>query len=223
MTKNIFKDDLNVADEIAKFVDTYFWAKTKAKIERIPYDTYEHKQMQRRGIDLIATSPNGMQIKIDEKAKISGLVNKEIEKTSVEIISWGNDGWFINEDNETDFYAFITISCDNSVEEEKDIRFENITEANYILINKKGLKKWLENEYELTADRLRNDAMDLLQYNVRKGNYIPKNNTNKPLYLTCSRKYSSIPVNLVLYMEDLLTHDFAAKIKINASKYQKIS
>lgn len=216
MTNNIFRKDDLIATECAKFIDEYFWGKTKFDFKRIPYDNdRKHRQMQKDfGIDFVLKCKD-TNCYIDEKAKVNGYINKAPLRNSVEILSHFKDGWFIDSKKQTDKYAFICISCDNSVQSEYDVRCENITEMLYILVDRKELTEYFCNGNGIDVDTLRTDAWNLLKHDSRT-NYSKGR-------LTCTRRWESKPVNLAFDMVECLELSKTKIFHITKEKYEKMS
>lgn len=63
-------------------------------------------------------------LNIDEKFKIRGLMNQVLQYPSLEVSflnksGYVNDGWFVNDDLSTDYYAYIGVSA--SVDHESQL------------------------------------------------------------------------------------------------------
>lgn len=214
-----FRQNNKLADEVARFTDENFWMlnpKCRDTFNRIPYDTPENQAKQKRGIDLEVGK-----LKIDEKVKVRDCLNQPLEKTSFELFHHGEKlGWFLKPENETTHYAFITLSCEQGITE-NEITHDNITDADYCIVQKEGLVSHLEEEYGITLEQLEEDAR-LFYLNKNAGRYARREYQSKgnghTLYLTFSRfKEDGRPTNatnLVFYMEDLKRLPFVRTIRI---------
>ena len=92
----------------AEFLDKNFYPmfKDKAKVVRHT-DTYH----QFGGVDVSINNTN-----FDEKCKYQGLLNKVLATPGFECSMKNKanniqDGWFLNSGLSTDYYAFISLSC----------------------------------------------------------------------------------------------------------------
>ena len=214
-----FRQNNKLADEVARFTDENFWMlnpKSRDTFNRIPYDTPENKAKQKKGIDL---EVGGM--KIDEKVKVRGCLNQPLEKTSFELFHHGEKlGWFLNPDSETTHYAFITLSCETGTTE-NEIAYDNITTADYCIVQKECFINHLEEEYGITKESLEEEAR-LFYLDKNAGRYARREYKSRgnghTLYLTFSRfkedgRWTNA-TNLVFYMEDLRRQPFVRTVRI---------
>lgn len=223
-----FRQNNKLADEVAMFTDENFWMlnpKCRDIFRRIPYDTPENQAKQKCGIDIEVG-----RMKIDEKVKVKNCLNIPLEKTSFELFHHGPKlGWFLKPESETTHYAFITLSCQTGIGE-NEVAHDNITTADYCLVQKEGFVRHLEEHYGITMESLEDDArLFYLKKNagsfaVRE--YAPINGDGHTLYLTFSRFSENgrrtNATNLVFYMEDLRRLPFVRTIRIARRNWKQI-
>lgn len=201
MKTDNFKNDSKISEMISKYFDENFFDLLNTfQYKRVGWANAEEKRKQRAGIDIELITPNGNTVNIDEKAKIQGLINQKVEKIAFELNAWSKDGWFVNDNIKTDYYAIEALSA--TTENEDNLQPEDITQALLMLVKKQDIFDYLKENYSITKSLLKSDATDLLYNNVRK-TYYPAKPTDRDLYLTITRRFNSCPVNLVLYTEML--------------------
>lgn len=106
--KQQWNRDTAIEQMAADFLDKHFYPifGDKAKVTR-----YTDKYHQVGGIDVSINNTN-----FDEKCKYQGLLNKVLATPSFECslknkANQIQDGWFLNSNLSTDYYAIISLSC----------------------------------------------------------------------------------------------------------------
>lgn len=182
------QQDCSVEQMTSELIDQYY-TNHGIKFERV-----SDKERQIKGIDLILFSKSGRSIKIDEKAKYRGLQKEgaQLNSYSFEVTRLCADGkrrngWFIDKNNETDFYCYAFPKLDESYSYIKPrMKVE--------LFSKKDIVAIIEQE--TTLDYIEQVAlmMDI------KGTKLTKFK-NFALYRTPAYKLPEEPINIVMSRE----------------------
>ncbi len=104
--------DLDSKEEvlIGSYLDKEVYPSLAAKY-KVRFERQTKKEIQLKGVDLIAYTEDGKEIKIDEKAQLH-YVNSPIETCAFEINSYQHgqlrDGWLYDTEKVTDRYFYIT-------------------------------------------------------------------------------------------------------------------
>ena len=187
-TKRV-QDSLN-SKEVEKFLDLYLY-KDPTKIERV-----NDKVRQLMGIDVIYNN-----MFIDEKCALD-YINKPLSTFLMEISSInksGNryDGWLINEKLATTHYLFCYI---NSCEVDENPLCENIKEMEVILVSKKKIIGFIE------------ENCDKLSEIVRISKSINGSHNYKGFRIIQSKHKVESPINILIKRDDLRQMSVASKI-----------
>lgn len=192
--------DKLIEENVARFTDKHFWSKFKVPAERV-----EDKQLQYAGVDVKLGSTS-----FDEKAKIRGCLNSVCQYPSFELkmTSRGGsrlDGWFFSALS-TDYYAFIAVSADTSIENELSAD-GRISAVDMLWVKKQDVKDMLYEQ--MTDEQLEEDIQELqdedcldalLGWNWGKAR---KKYEHGKFWLTYSKYLKEQPVNLVAARETL--------------------
>lgn len=188
-----YKDDQRLEAIASKFLDDNFYAVFKS---RVPVARYSDTWHQYGGVDTSIGKLN-----IDEKFKIKGLMNQVLQYPSLEIsfVNKGGiiqDGWFVNDNLSTDYYAYIGVSA--SVDNESELTSESqISAADILMFKKQEVIDLVEEE--TTMQQLKDDATDLRNEYRGYSNYKQrKTYPHRKFWLTFSKGMSERPINLVL-------------------------
>lgn len=139
------KSDMAAEAIVGEFLDTYLYSKYNKISEYKRVDTLIE---QYQGIDIYVSVPqkNMDMSKFDEKAAVH-YVNKNLPTFAFELSAKRSDnrrvpGWFVNETNETEYYAL----CWLKALDWKITRVDYITEIEYLVINKEVLRSFIEKD-----------------------------------------------------------------------------
>ena len=207
MAYNTFRSkDMEAERELAKFLDKHLY--TKDIFTRS--DRTDNAFTQIEGSDIIISIPS-LGIKdaiVDEKASIY-YINKDL-RTFVLEVSFLNrgyqiqEGWFVNDQLSTQYYLMQWIKAD--IDNPWKVKAENITEIECVLVSKKKLKEYFEQE---GFDKTR-----LLQLaeKMRMKNEIKTVMPGKPYSFRLSAQLAEKPVNILLNKDEYIRlgefHDF---------------
>ena len=220
------KFDMEGERKVKKFLIEHFYKKIDPKqiLEGCcGYRAVWKKESQLEGKDTILrfTDPR-KHIYIDEKCALT-YINKYLRTFAFEIIEknkYGKyqDGWLIDENKKTDYYAICwlkgkTLYDENGLElkgynddNNKEIykyiermKPSDLTRVEMFLIKKEKLLSVLENEYHLTKKTMRDNAYKFVKEMQGKKDKGPKNipNNDKMFYYYTGSKAEQ-PVNLVI-------------------------
>lgn len=207
--------DCHLEKICADYVDKHLYKYgTMFTYERLNGNDPETKQRQLNGEDVAVIRNGTITNRIDEKAKVYGLVNKVITYPSFEILcrnQYGTDhfeSWFVSPTNTTTDYAFISIGSKKQVEtgHEWELEESDISRMVYAKVNRKRLHLWLEEQIgktmkEITADAwqlLRDYQTALLPEKQSTVTVYREDRTGKWLYLKLSENRREMPVNLII-------------------------
>lgn len=190
-----YSKDQSIEQSIAQFMDVHFYNKfaKKTTVKR-----HTDKPSQFKGIDV--TLGNW---KIDEKAKVYGLLNQILQYPSFELQINNKadqimDGWFINPTLETTHYCFIAVYT--SATKESNITYNNITALNALFVKKSEIKEFVQSKISL--DDLYNDIESLRD---GFGMYDRMSYEHKQFWLKLSSTLPEKPINLVTKRDILKT------------------
>ena len=207
--------DTEIEQMAAQFLDKYFYPRINPKhtITR-----YTDKYHQVGGIDVSINNIN-----FDEKCKYQGLLNKVLATPGFECSMLNKayqiqDGWFLNDNLSTDFYAIISLSC--TVDDDRQLSSSNqISAADVLWVYKKDVIDYVTSfeghDGEITLEQLKRDAQQLRfngDNNVTDafGNRAVDSKgrarfkyPHKKYWLTYSTTKEEKPINLVLLRDDL--------------------
>lgn len=202
--------DTQIEKLAAEFLDANFYPMFDGKADVTRYtDTYH----QFGGIDISINSTN-----FDEKCKVKGCLNKVLEFVGLEC-SLNNkadciqDGWFMNKNLSTDYYAIIGLSA--TVNDDSQLTsVEQITTADVLWLKKQDIVDYVESYGgfygNMTMAKLKEDAYELrrdgdnhmidifgqsiLDNDGKARHHYP----HRKYWLTYSTKMKEKPVNLVI-------------------------
>ena len=207
--------DTEIEQMAAQFLDKYFYPRINPKH---PITRYTDKWHQIGGIDVSINNIN-----FDEKCKYQGLLNKVLATPGFECSMLNKayqvqDGWFLNDNLSTDFYAIISLSC--TVDDDRQLSSSSqISAADVLWVYKKDVIDYVTSfeghDGKITLEQLKRDAQQL--------RFTGDNNTtdafgnravdskgrarfkypHKKYWLTYSTKKEEKPINLVLLRDDL--------------------
>lgn len=185
--------DHRVDAEVMKWMDKNFYPSIGATIVR-----HEDRAMQLAGVDVSLTLGDLTNVAVDEKAA-THYINKNLQTYSFELSSIQNgilrDGWFLRDDLKTQFYMLIYLSARN----EWDVRAEDITGVDAILVSKKALQDYMAKR-GWPKERLMTYTQTIRDKGV--GGAIDRRR-EMPYYFSYSDKFVEKPVNLIIRREQL--------------------
>ena len=147
MAYNTFRSkDMEAERELAKFLDKHLYTNSIfTRAERT-----DNASTQIDGSDIILSIPSlGIRdAVVDEKASIY-YINKDLRTFVLEIsfLNRGyqyNEGWFVDESLSTEYYLMQWIKA--NVADPWQVKENNITEIECVLISKAKLKEYFDNE-----------------------------------------------------------------------------
>lgn len=197
-------DDMSAEAQLAYFLDTYLYSRFPkseffSRIERM-----HNKADQLAGVDVRFTGKDGTVYDVDEKAQLYYL-NKNLPTFAFEIqfLREGRPtiGWLCNNSLKTDLYLLIWPFALQDTP--RDIRWDQFTKADCLLIQKKRLLAMLKGE-GLTIERMQRDAA-LLRVNGCTGK-VPIDGVRGIYYFASdSQRYREAPINIVVAKDRLLS------------------
>ena len=199
MAYNTFRSkDMEAERELAKFLDKHLYTKdifTRA-------DRTDNASTQIDGSDIIISIPS-LGIKdaiVDEKASIY-YINKDL-RTFVLEISFLNrgyqiqEGWFVNDQLSTQYYLMQWIKA--NVADPWQVKEGNITEIECVLVSKKKLKDYFEQEgYDKTR-------LIQLSQQMRASQQRMLAPAGKPYRFFFTQNLAEKPVNILLNKEEYI-------------------
>ena len=183
-----FEDDLRDSEVIAKFLDENLYPHIDFEIERI-----DDGDLQHAGVDVIATSPDGQELLIDEKAQTSYI--NDPRPTFILELSYMMDGsrrigWFYDSSKETGSYLFVWIPEANT---DSPTDPGEINRIYCLLIHRSTLLTYLGSE---GFDR---DRVLSRERSIRKSGEAGRIGTGRDdVYFFYSQHLDEEPVNLVM-------------------------
>ena len=199
MAYNTFRTkDMEAERELAKFLDKHLYTKdifTRA-------DRTDNASTQIDGSDIIISIPS-LGIKdavVDEKASIY-YINKDL-RTFVLEVSFLNrslhysEGWFIDDSLSTEYYLMQWIKA--NVADPGEVKENNITEIECVLVSKAKLKAYFEAE-GYTREKLLQTAQQM-----RASNQTMIAPSGKPYRFYFTQKLAEKPVNILLNKEEYI-------------------
>ncbi len=199
MAYNTFrKKDMEAERELAKFLDKYLYTRDIfTRAERT-----DNADIQIDGSDIILSIPS-LGIKdavVDEKASIY-YINKDLRTFVLEISFLNrslhyNEGWFIDDSLSTEYYLMQWIKAD--VDNPWQVKENNITEIECVLVSKAKLKAYFEAE-GYTKEKLLQTAQQM-----RASNQTMIAPSGKPYRFYFTQKLAEKPVNILLNKEEYI-------------------
>lgn len=211
-----WKRDSEIERMTAEFLDKYFYTDqmfSKATIKR-----YSDKYHQYGGVDLSINDTN-----FDEKCKYQGLLNKVCVTPGFECqlnnkANQIQDGWLLNSDLSTDFYALISLSC--NVDDDKQLSSSSqISACDVLWIKKSDMLDFIQSFSDLdgriTIKKLKKDINTL---RFEGDNDVPDvfgksqidsrgrarfHYSHRKYWLTYSTKLEEKPINLVVHRDEI--------------------
>ena len=184
--------------ELAKFLDKHLYTNSIfTRAERT-----DNASTQIDGSDIILSIPSlGIRdAVVDEKASIY-YINKDLRTFVLEIsfLNRGyqyNEGWFVDESLSTEYYLMQWIKA--NVADPWQVKENNITEIECVLISKAKLKEYFDNEGY--------DKAKLLQTakKMRAENQTMIAPAGKPYRFYFTQKLAEKPVNILLNKEEYI-------------------
>ncbi len=194
-----YKDDQRLEAIAADFLDTNFYAIFQG---RVPVSRFSDEWHQFGGVD---TSIG--KLCFDEKFKIRGLMNQVLQYPSLEVSflnksGYVQDGWFVNDDLSTDYYAYIGVSASVDTEEQLTSTSQ-ISAADVLWFKKQEVLDFIQEQ--TTIEELKKDAADLRydSYDYTHGFKQRKTYLHHKFWLTFSKGLPEQPINLVLPRQTL--------------------
>lgn len=205
--------DRKIEQQIAAWMDRYFYSRLKCSSDRIPSD--DPRQMH--GVDVVLDG----KICIDEKAKYrSNMLNQTINSIGFEISRYCRDGqlrhgWYVDPSELTTHYSTLSIYADCNIPE--DITTDNIYKIVALTVSKKQLKS-------LTS-RIWTDRELLEQSQMMRDTQTPRlNSTNPDIWMTLTppSKFLESPCNLVIRRKILKSLPGSAEFEITRGGIKQI-
>lgn len=211
MTESLRNQDMKAENELANFMDSYFYSQLVAKDGgKLSYKRISDRRVQLNGVDVCIEAAN-REMLIDEKASVY-YSNVMIPTFAFELdsIQGGHsepvEGWFINDELKTEYYMLIwpNIKCirDGNQwirKDIKDISKDDFTIVEAMLIKKSDIRKVLErNGY---------DRPRLIEYSKKMRELYSKENSKQEkelmenVKITFSGQLAEKPINLVIRKE----------------------
>lgn len=199
MAYNTFRSkDMEAERELAKFLDKHLYTK----------DIFTHSERtdnalkQINGSDIIITIPS-LGIKdavVDEKASIY-YINKNLRTFVLEVSFLNrslhyNEGWFVDDSLSTEYYLMQWIKA--NVADPWQVKENNITEIECVLVSKAKLKAYFEAE-GYNKEKLLQIAKEMRESNQKM--IAPE---GKPYRFYFTQKLAEKPVNIVLNKEEYI-------------------
>ena len=214
MIESFRNQDMNAEHMLAAFMDEYFYSRLVSQDGKpLTFKRMDDKESQLRGID-VCIETGGRKIFIDEKASLY-YSNAMIPTFAFELdsIQKGHDhpieGWFINDDLETEYYMLIwpNVRCTQERgqwvrKEIRDIRREDFTIVESMMIKKSDIR-----------DRLCKqgyDRLHLIEYAKRYRELCEKKTGRQEedildgIKIMFSGQLAERPINLVIRKELLI-------------------
>ena len=143
---NLRKTDMSVEQEVAKFLDKSLYQR-KDIFTNVIRNYNEETQFKGQDITFSIPKLGFTNIVVDEKAQTDYIGNPRpsfvLELSFLNYLGNVQKGWFVDEDNQTDFYLFIWI---NKAKKTSFVKEEDIEEIEFCLVNKNKLKFFFENQ-----------------------------------------------------------------------------
>ena len=224
--------DNHIEKICADYVDKHLYQYgTMFTYERLNGTDEATKKRQLNGEDIVVIRDGQITNRIDEKAKVYGLLNRVITYPSFEILcrnQYGTDhfeSWFVSPTNTTTDYALISIGTKKPVEpgNEWELEESDICRMVYARINRKRLHDWVESQTGKTIKQITEDAWQLLR-DYRGALFPQSTNTVKVyckdrignwLYLKLSDQKREMPVNLIIRRDYLRKYDLINELYLD--------
>lgn len=232
MIESFRRQDMNAEQQLAEFMDCYFYSKVSADTNNaVKFERVTNPKLQLEGIDVCAKYGNKKSY-IDEKAMLY-YCNMMIPTFAFEIDSIQKgysepiEGWFLNDNLKTDYYMLIwpNVKCeknDSNSFVRKDIRFlrkKDFTIIEAMLINKKDIRTYVE------RNGFNKDCLIEYAKRYREINEMKTTRENDELFpggkLFYSGHLAEKPVNIVISKEALKSISKSIYL-ISADGYAKI-
>lgn len=196
-------DDMSAEAQLGLFLDTYLYSVFPKKDHFLSIERVHDKAEQLAGVDVRFTGSDGAVYNVDEKAQLYYL-NRGLGTFAFELQFLRNGietcGWLCNDSLKTDLYLLIWLSA--TQDSPQNIRWDQFTRADCLLVQKKKLLLMLEKE-GLTREKMMQDAAQL-----RKSDHIGRSYLEgiKGIYYYVSdpKSYCEVPINVVISKERLL-------------------
>ena len=216
MAKSQYKRDQEVESITAQFLDEYFYSKAKSKSIVQRYHDEEH---QFSGIDISINETN-----FDEKVKYYGCLNQIQQFVGFECSlknrgGYIQDGWYLNDDLKTDYYAIIglytTVEDSNLLSSESQISSVDVlwvkkTDIDNLLI--KNGKSKLEIKSDIEKFRVEYTP------SFYQGKQRKKYESISDFWLTFSKHLREEPINLVIPRQILEALPFSKHFVVTRGK-----
>ena len=197
MTRNErYEADRKIEAGVAKFLDENFYAVLEQKA---PVTRWSDTQHQWAGVDITVNNVN-----FDEKIKIRGCLNIVYGYPSFEVqlnnrCNQIQDGWFIDKNHVTDYYAYIGVYA--FTDDECSISDDNnISACDVLWVKKQDVVDMVEEQ--MTLEQLSGDAQQLREDYSFTGQR-RKTYSHHKFWLTYSPYLNEKPVNLVTLRDNL--------------------
>ena len=201
MNESLFKNDLRIEQEIAKYLDTHLYIPPVfSECIRTP-----DKESQKRGCDIILSSEYfGLTAAVaDEKAAIHH-INNDITTFAFELSYKAKDsdkrvpGWFLDDEKTTEVYTLIWPFVKQS-----DIRgrfdqmtFEDISGIRYIIVNRGKIRAYLAKRG--FSKQVLLDKAEEISLTNQNGRIDIGDGNEFHFYFYSSLDYAEKPVNIVI-------------------------
>lgn len=184
------------------------------------------KKRQLRGVDFqLYRTDKKEPYKIDAKAQVS-VVNAGYPTFCQELLSYQNgypvDGWFINDDLTTQFYAYTYIKAES---DDQTLLSEDTIKSLYVIfVDKKVLRHYCKLCLGMDERTLRDCAKQISKHSGSKelSDFFKKMIPDKRIHFTESKELSEAPVNLIVSI-DLLQELSIAQYEVDKNGYRVVN
>ncbi|MBS4539645.1 hypothetical protein GOQ27_14315 [Clostridium sp. D2Q-11] len=204
--KSNFQADMQGEKILAGFMDKFFYNKLDiSNFKRFNADSsVEDLNIQRDGIDLNFTFDNKRYI-IDEKASLhypEGLPTFAFELKFKNSSNLWRDGWFIDNSKLTTHYLISWVKRKSI--DLINLKEDDINTVEVILLEKKKLKDFIEENYKLNNEGIKNQVKSIISKN-KFGQLHSIGDYKFPrFHYTPSNKLQETPINLVIHKKTLI-------------------
>lgn len=215
--------DMTAADELAAFLDSYFYGPLLAEGNFTSFKRIHDRDLQLKGVD-VELSTASLTARIDEKAQLY-YINKDLPTFAFEL-QFLHDGqpctgWFLNETLLTDYYLLIWPKA--RVARAGSVKKDDFTELDALMVSRKKLHGFLDRNglsrkvLEAKAALLRPHASDrkFHEKKIRTGLGGVYYRVSDP------QRYAEAPINLVIGKRHLLSIA-SAHYKITKNGFERL-
>ncbi|QIH76412.1 hypothetical protein GTN31_08550 [Macrococcoides canis] len=211
--KSSFNQDINIENEVNKYLDTYIYPELSKEFGLIFTRNYDN-ELQNKGVDTVGIHKLFNQtINIDEKTAThyfqNNLSNTGLKTFALELEYHGRnnahkEGWLFNSKySETDAYLFSWGWTSPEIDDWKNIKYENIKKIESVLVLKKDLLKHLDYSYNFNK-AFYTDYINQAKNTNNQSKFYIKENGGPYILKSSKNSYYEAPTNLIFPKEDLI-------------------